>query len=123
MIKTKTKISLQVKRKRNPEVVETINAAKNNEKWIEVASLLTYPRRKRISLNLSELDRLVKDKETIIVPGKILSQGNITKSVKISALDFSEGAKQKLKESKTEFNTLMEEIKKNPSATGIRILK
>ncbi len=122
-MKSKTKIEKQLKKKSNPELVRTVIAAKKENAWLEVASILTSPKRKRVSVNLSEIDSQAKDNETIVVPGKILSQGEITKKIKIVALSFSDKAKEKLLNSKIEARTILEEIKKNPEAKGIRVLK
>ncbi|MDP3758526.1 MAG: uL15 family ribosomal protein, partial [Candidatus Daviesbacteria bacterium] len=64
-----------------------------------------------------------KEKEKVIVPGKVLSQGEINKKIKVIALSFSEKAKEKLKKSGCEFSNILTEIKSNPSGEGIRILK
>ncbi|MBT3404910.1 50S ribosomal protein L18e [archaeon] len=124
MNKSKTKISEQAHRKTNPEVVETImTAKKSGEVWLNVAGMLSGSRRNCPSLNLGEIDAQAKDGETIVVPGKVLSQGNVTKKIKIIAMNFSEGAKQKIKEAKMEYKSILEEIKSNPSAEGIKILR
>ena len=119
-MKSKTKIEKQLQRKTNPQLTKTIIAGKKNEKWLEVASTLSFPRRKRVNLNLEDIE---KENETILVPGKVLSQGEISKKIKIVALNFSGRAKEKLLKSKCEISTITEEIKKNPEAKGIRILK
>lgn len=120
---SKNKVNERLRRKTNPELAETIFACKKNEKWLEVGALISRPRRVRKSLNLSEIDKLIKEGETILIPGKVLSQGEINKKAKIIALNFSEGAKEKLKKSKIEFLSIIEEIQKNPKAQGVRILK
>ena len=122
-MKTKTLIDKQLKKKKNPSLVETIIAAKKNKEWLEIASILSKSRRKRKNFNLSEIDKLSKQDEKIAVPGKILSQGEITKKINITALDFSETAREKILNSKSSINYLIEEIKKNPKAQGIKIIK
>ena len=122
-MKSKTKIGKQVRKKSNSELVETIILAKKNQGWINVAEILSGPRRKLLSLNLGEINEKIKDGENVVVPGKILSQGELTKKAKIIALNFSGAAKDKLLKQKTEINYILDEIKKNPSAKGIRILK
>jgi sialic acid synthase SpsE len=52
-----------------------------------------------------------------------LSSGDLTKKVRIVAWSISEKAKEKLKESKSEFVSIVEEIKKNAELKGVRILK
>ena len=66
---------------------------------------------------------MVKEKDIVIIPGKVLSQGEIDKKIKIVAFEFSEKAREKLSRSKTEFSSINEEIKKNPNGIGIKILK
>ena len=122
-MKSKTKIDKQSLKKRNPDLVETIRAAKKNKDWFKVAADLSGSRRNRANLNLEEIDKGAKEGDLIVIPGKVLSVGKVTKKIKISALNFSEGAKQKLKESKVEFNSILDEIKSNPSAKGIKVLK
>ena len=122
-MKSKTKIEKQANRKTSQELVETIRAAKKNKNWLEVAGIFSGPRKKRKNLNLEEIDKLSKEGEIIVVPGKVLSQGEINKKIKIVALGFSKKAEEKLLNSKCEAVYIKDEIKKDPEAKGIRILK
>ena len=123
MIKSKTKIQKQLQKKTNSELVETILLGKKHPAWMEVASRISTPKRKLNNLNLEEIDRVVNEDEKIVVPGKVLSQGELNKKIKLSALGYSERAKEKLKEAKIDFNLIIEEINKNPKAEGIKILR
>ncbi len=124
MIKSKTLIEKQLQKKNNPELVETLIKAKKGEKWLEVAGIISGSRRKRTNLNLDEINKEIKkDGEKILVPGKVLSQGEINKKVKVIALSFSKKAQEKLLKSGCQTSTILEEIKLNPSAEGFRILK
>ena len=122
-MKSKTFITKQTKRKTNSELVETIFLAKKNPAWLKVAGLLSGPRKRRKNINLSELDEKSLAGEKIVLVGKVLSQGEISKKIKIVALGFSETARQKLLNSKCEPSTLLEEINKNPKAEGVKILE
>ncbi|MDE1851473.1 MAG: hypothetical protein KGH69_02165 [Candidatus Micrarchaeota archaeon] len=64
-------------------------------------AIASMPKRSRIKVNLNKLDLLSKDGESIIVPGKVLGDGTLTKKIRISAVDYSESALAKLKESKS----------------------
>ncbi len=123
MVKSKAKIEKQLKRKKNSELVKTIIAAKKKENWLKIAEILSGSRKNRKDINLEKLDEESIDGKTIIIPGKVLSQGNIRKKIKIAALGFSEKAKEKLLKAKCEVSGILEEIKKNPQAKGVRILK
>lgn len=122
-MKSKTFIEKQLKRKTNSELVETIIAAKKNKAWLEVAGLLSAPRRKQSNINVSRINDEAKDGDVVIVPGKILSQGEISKKVKIAALGFSGIAKGKILNSGSKVLSILEEIKSNPEAKGIKIIK
>jgi len=134
-MKSKTLINKQVKKKTNPELVKTILLAKKNSSWLEVANLLSGPRSKRRNVNLNKISESSKAGEIIVVPGKVLSQGEInalegipkghdaSKKMKIVALNFSEKAREKLLKADYDIKTILEEIKSNPSGKDIKILK
>ncbi len=122
-MKTKTLIEKQLQKKINPELVKTIIAAKKNENWFEVASILAGPRRNKVNVNIEKINKEAKEGEIIVVPGKVLSQGDATKKLKIVALSFSDKAKEKLLKVKSEVSTILEEIKNNPQAKNIKVLK
>ena len=121
-MKSKTLIEKQLRRKTNRELVETLILAKKNENWLKVAHILSKPRRKRNNLNLEELNKQGASGEKIIIPGKILSRGEIDKKIKVVAIGFSKKAKEKLLKAGCELSSILDEIKLNPSAKGIKIL-
>ena len=71
--------------------------------------------------NLTEIEKT--EGKTFVVCGKVLSQGGITKKVKVVALSFSEKAKEKLKAAGCETLTIAEEIQKNKDAKEVIILQ
>ena len=112
-MKSKTLINKQMRNKRNPELVETIFLAKKANP--EIAGILSGPTRKRVALNLDEINKESKEGEVIIIPGKILGNGNIDsgKKLKIIALSFSVSAEEKLDKAKIGFSLIKEELEKN----------
>ena len=122
-MKKKNKIEKQLQKKRNPKLVKTIIASKKNKAWIGVGAILSGPRRKKLNLNLKEINEGAGRGKTILVPGKVLSLGELDKKMKIVALAFSEKAKEKILKSGSEALSILEEIKKNPEAKNIEILK
>ena len=122
MKKIKTKIERKLKRKTNPDLVETIIACKKNSAWLNVAHLISIPARKQVALNLRDINAQVKDNQTVIIPGKVLSSGSIDKKIEIAAFSFSSSAVNKLKKLKIEYHSILEEVKKNPEARDIIIL-
>ena len=117
---SKTKIENRMRSKRNPILVNTVVTLKKTNP--AVAKLLVRPVKKAMSINLSELDRIVKDGESVLISGKVLSSGDLTKKIKIVAWSVSEKAREKIKEAKSEFVSIVEETKKNPELKGLRII-
>lgn len=62
--------------------------------------LAALPKRRRISVNVSKLERHAKENENIVVPGKVLGSGSISKKLHIAAMGYSGDAAEKLKASK-----------------------
>ena len=115
---SKTKIEKRLKKKTNPELVETIIKLKKTNP--EVAKLLAMPIKKQAQINLSGIN---KSKGDVLIIGKVLSQGELNKKKKVVAWNFSEGAKEKIKKSGGEFVYITEEIKKNPELKSLEILR
>lgn len=120
---SKTKISKRNEKKRNPELVETVNLCKKNEAWINLCKDLLVSKRKRTNINLERINKESKDGDIIIIPGKVLSQGEITKKIKIVALKYSENAQEKLSKAKIDYSYITDELKKNQKMQGVKILK
>ena len=90
--------------------------------WKRVAIDLEKPTRQRRSVNLSNINRHTKEDETIIIPGKVLGAGSVGHKLTISAYQFSESAKEKLKKNGSVIIPLVELAKDNPKGKGIRII-
>jgi large subunit ribosomal protein L18e len=122
---SKTKIKSRVSRKTNPEVVGTLKQGNKNPEWNKIISILSGPANNYSSINLQEIEdsKDISTGDIVLIPGKVLSKGELSKKLKIVALSISESAKEKLSNSKSEFSTILEEIKSNPKAEGIKILR
>ena len=119
----KRKISKRITRKTHNVLVDTLFTAKKQKAWLEVAGRISGPTRNHSSVNLKDIDKNSKQGDTIVVPGKVLGIGELSKKIRICALSFSEMASEKIKKSGSEKVTILEEIKKNPKATGVKILQ
>lgn len=89
--------------------------------WKRIASDLEKPSRQRRIVNLSKIDQYAKENETVIVPGKVLGNGELSKSVTVAAFSFSEQAKDKISK-KGSFLSINELAQKNPKGSRVRIL-
>ncbi|MAG38050.1 50S ribosomal protein L18e [Candidatus Pacearchaeota archaeon] len=119
---SKTTLKKRSKNKTAPELVETISLALKNPAWLSVTKILSGPTRSFSAINLDNIDSKTKAGDTVLIPGKVLSKGELTKKLRIVALSFSEKVKEKVKESKSELVTILEEIKKNPKFEGIKLI-
>ena len=98
-------------------------AKENNARiWLAIADILERPRRKRVIVNLSKINRLTKKNDTIVVPGKVLGGGELDHPVKIAAFAFSESAKKKILATGGQFLTIYELINENPKGSNVRII-
>ena len=94
----------------------------DNHFWKRIAEDLRRPTRERRIVNVYKIEKFAQDGETIIVPGKVLSVGDITKKVNVAALTFSAEAKRKIEEAKGKTLTIQELFKSNPKGKQVRIL-
>ena len=93
----------------------------NSKLWKRVADDLSKPARQRRIVNLYKINKNTKDKETVVVPGKVLAVGELDHSVVVAAFSFSGEAAQKINKVGKAI-TISELIKEDPKGKKIRIL-
>jgi len=89
--------------------------------WKRIAEDLAKPTRQRRIVNLYKINKYTKDKETVIVPGKVLGVGEIEHSVVVAAFKFSGSALEKINKVGKAI-TITELIKESPKGKRIRII-
>ncbi len=121
---SRTHIKFRMQHKTNPAIKEAIAAAlkTKSKTWYVVAQRLSAGTRQYTSINLSKIDAQTTAGDTVIILGKVLSAGDVTKKVRLCALGFSLAARNKLKKTKSEAVFITEEIVKNPKAEGVKII-
>ncbi len=90
--------------------------------WKDVAWRITRPRQNLAEVNLGKLDKITKEGETIVVPGKVLAVGEITHPITVGALSFSHKAKERIEKAGGKCLELVELAEQNPEGKGIRII-
>ena len=120
---SKTRLKPRIRRKTKPETSKAIFLAMKNPNWMKYAKILSESTRKHASVNLEEIDKSAKLGDSILVVGKVLSMGDITKKVRIISFSISESAREKLKKTKSDWVSILEEVKANPKAEGLKIIK
>lgn len=76
--------------------------------WKRVHGMVAVTERRRHEVNLSKLERYTKEGDNVIVPGKILSKGELTHKVRIAAIEYSAPALKSLRESDCKIVSLKE---------------
>jgi large subunit ribosomal protein L18e len=98
-------------------------ARENNAKiWKYIAELLEKPRRKRVVVNISKINRYSMDGDTVIVPGKVLGAGNINHKVTIVAMAFSKQAIDKIKAAEGRALHILEFLNENPKGSKVKVI-
>lgn len=102
-----------------------VAAARKNDApiWADIADRLGGATRNRPAVNVDKLERLCKKGDVVLVPGKLLATGNITKAVKVAALDLSAAARTKIEAAGGKVLAIEELAAANPSGAGVKIIK
>lgn len=90
--------------------------------WRDIAKRLEKPTKARAVVNLSRVDRYANEGDTVLVPGKLLAAGVITKKVRVAAYSFSAGALEKVVAAGGECISIQAIADTNPKGTNIKIL-
>ncbi|MFP3908843.1 MAG: 50S ribosomal protein L18e [Archaeoglobaceae archaeon] len=115
-------------RKSNPNLIRLIdelldgNAKNDAPIWKDVAKRLVNPRRNHAEVNISKIHKNSGDNEVILVPGKVLGGGELSKVLSVAAISFSETARRKIEGSGGKCLTIRELMEQNPSGSGVKII-
>lgn len=119
---------LRTIRKENAELVRTLielrRAAQAHDAplWGAVAEKLARPRHQAPAVNVGHLDRVAQADETIVVPGKLLATGRLTKPLTVAAFHYSAEARDKIHHAGGHALSIDQLLKARPKATGVRLL-
>lgn len=119
---SKTQLEKRKKRKTNKELINLVNILKKQKSplWQTVIKYLTAPTRKAVAVNIEKINKLTKNNEIAIVPGKVLGKGNLDHEAIVVAFKFSEKARKKLAE-KANLMTIYDFIGKQSDFKNIPI--
>ncbi len=120
---SKTKLKRHLGMKTHPHLQLAIRAGLKNKLWLALTKKIAGSTRLQTDLNLSEIDEKTTAGDTVVIPGKVLAGGDLTKKLRIASLSISASAKDKLKKTKSEWVPLYQEIQSNPKAEGVKIIQ
>lgn len=113
----------------NKELEKTIRELKTAKKktgqpiWGALAEELDKPKRIRVDVNLSAINRLTKEGEVAAVPGKVLASGSLEHPVTVAAYSFSYLAKKKIKAAGGEAKTLTQLVSEGVEPSKVKLIK
>lgn len=103
------------------EELKKISAENGVSIWKRVALDLEKPTRSSRIVNLSRLNRYTKDRDIVVVPGKVLGTGELEHNITVAAFSFSDSAREKIN-SVGKALTLKELSSSNPKGQKIKII-
>jgi len=114
-----------MRNKDNQVLVSLVESLLKSQKpiWKRVAYELSGPRRRKVEVNLSKIEDYAEDEMTVLVPGKVLGSGTISKKVTVAAFSFSQTAKRLISENGGKAISIESLHKSNPDGRGVVILK
>lgn len=120
---SRTTLKARLHRKTNPTLAAAIYLSTKNPAWLKLTKLLSQSTKRQSSINLGDIDKQTSMGDTVLVPGRVLGVGEITKKIRICSFGISEEALERLAKTRSEWCNILDEIKKNPKAEGIKIIK
>jgi len=90
--------------------------------WRYVRELLDKPKRRRVAVNLSKINRHTSENDVVVVPGKVLGAGDIDHKIVIGAYDYSLTALEKLRRAGCTVLSIPELVEKYPKGSGVKII-
>jgi large subunit ribosomal protein L18e len=113
-------------RDKNPvlgDIIEELDRmGKEKPFWKALAVALNRPRRKSYRVNLLRIDKYAKKNDTVVVPGAVLSMGELKKPVTVVALKFSRAAEERIKKAGGKCMFISEFMKGDPKTSGVKII-
>lgn len=91
--------------------------------WRDIARRLDKPKRNWAEVNISRLERYAEDGDVIIVPGKLLGAGNLSKKLTVAAFKFSDSARQKIEGAGGRNLSITELLQESPEGSSIRVMR
>jgi len=110
--------------KENSQLVSLIESLMKTKKpiWRRVAKELSKPRRQRTEVNLSKIEQYAAANSTVLIPGKVLGSGSLSKKVTIAAFSFSESARKLIGQAGGKAVSIDSLHKSNPDGKGVTLL-
>jgi large subunit ribosomal protein L18e len=90
--------------------------------WRKVSKKLSGPRKNRVEANLYRINKVTKNNDVIVVPGKVLGIGDLDHKLTIACVSYSNSAKKKIEDSGSKLISVEELLEKNPEGKNVKII-
>lgn len=114
--------------KTNTQLLSLISGLKKQSRekevplWRDIAFRLERPSRNSTAVNISRINRYTKEKDLILVPGKVLGSGELNHKLTVAAVSFSGSAKNKIIAAGGSCLSLDELMESNPEGSKVKII-
>ncbi|MCE8423469.1 MAG: 50S ribosomal protein L18e [Candidatus Methanoperedens sp.] len=114
--------------KTNIQLLDLISGLKKQSReteaplWRDIAMRFERPTRNSTEVNLSRINRYTKEKDLILVPGKVLGAGELEHPLTVAAYSFSGSAKAKIIAAGGSCMSIQELINTNPEGNRVKII-
>ena len=89
--------------------------------WRKLSKKLSGPRQNRVEANLYRINNKTQKDDTIVIPGKVLANGDLNHKLTIACLSCSKPAKKKIESSGSKLITIEELLEQNPKGTNVKV--
>lgn len=89
--------------------------------WRKISKKLMGPKRNRVEANIYRINKKTKENDVIVVPGKILSIGELDHALTIACLNCSKIARKKIETSGSKLLSIKQLLEQNPKGKGVKI--
>ena len=105
-------------------LIELEDAARAHEApiWKAVARRLSRARHQTGPLNVGHLERAAGPSQTVVVAGKLLAAGRLSKPLTVAAFAYSASAREKIRAAGGTALSISELVKHQPKGAGVRLL-
>ena len=90
--------------------------------WKSIAKKLEGPSRNWPVVNVSRIEYNAAKNGKVVIPGKIMGSGNLSKKVTVSAYSFTKSAIEKIESAGGKCMIYNEFIKKNPTGKDVVVI-
>jgi len=89
--------------------------------WKKVSKKLAGSRKNRVEANLNRINNKTKQNDVIVIPGKVLGNGELNHKITIACLDYSKPARKKIEKSGSKLISIEDLLEQNPEGKNVKL--